>query len=102
MNSSEQKDFQHKTPTTVEIADTLDLVRNKLALPEIWTELNDNIREGYIEVERILSKKVEAFEQIDQSLSSEEGKMLAVWAVKYLRGEEITFERLLSVAVRKP
>ncbi|OJV15406.1 MAG: hypothetical protein BGO21_30905 [Dyadobacter sp. 50-39] len=102
MNSSEQKEYQHNIPTTTEIADTLDLVRNKLALPEIWTEPNEDIREGYTEVLRILSERVEVFEEIDQSLASEEAKKLAVWAVKYLRGEGITLERLLSVAVKRP
>ena len=102
MNSSEQKEYEHNVPTATEIADTLDLVRNKLALPEIWTELNDDIREGYTEVLRILSERVEVFEEIDQSIVSEEAKKLAVWAVKYLRGEGISLKQLLSVAVKKP
>jgi len=87
MNSSEQKDFEHPTPTPDEIEETIDLIYNKLALPQINVAKNDAIREGYYEAIEILTDRKSSYDQISKELKTVQGKAIAVLAVDYLNGE---------------
>lgn len=87
MNSSEQKDFEHPTPTPAEIESLVGIIRSRLALPQMQLAENDAIREGYLEAVKILTSGDKGYDQISKDLQTDHGKVIAVHAVDYLNGE---------------
>ncbi|WP_138477116.1 hypothetical protein [Dyadobacter bucti] len=87
MNSSEQKDFEHHSPTKDEIEHTINLIYGKLALPQIHVSSNAAIKEGYEEAIEILTDGKRSYNQISKNLKTDQGKAIAVHAVDYLNGE---------------
>lgn len=87
MNSSEQKDFDHQTPTLDEIEETIAIIDRKLSLPQINVTKNDAVREGYLEAFEILTNRKNSYDQISRELKTIQGKAIAVLAVDYLNGK---------------
>ncbi|WP_031527657.1 hypothetical protein [Dyadobacter crusticola] len=96
MNSSEQKDFEHATPTEDEINGTIDRLQEKLK--DAGTE--GELAEAYTQAIEILSKRITNYEELVLQSKSEASKTLGVLAVRYLNGETGT-DVLLNYPFKK-
>jgi hypothetical protein len=89
MNSAEQRDFEHITPTPAEVEVTQQAIRKVLSVPD----LNEQAAEGYHAALEILSGRT--FGQAAQL--SNRGKAIVVAAGDYLGGA-CSREALLALA----
>jgi len=87
MNSSEQKDFEHITPTEQEIDDTVAAIREILSSDKTFHSEHPDLVEGYEEAVRLLIARKANYDDIKPALLNTKSKAVAVLAVKYLNGE---------------
>ncbi|KAA0988932.1 hypothetical protein [Dyadobacter aurulentus] len=87
MNSSEQKDFEHITPTDEEVNDTIRQIRARIASPDRHDIRKEQIAQGYELALEILSEKSSNYADIPMKAGSEPAKAIAVLAINYLKGE---------------
>ncbi|TDE11616.1 hypothetical protein [Dyadobacter psychrotolerans] len=87
MNSSEQKDYEHATPTEDQVEETISMISRKLQHPSLDSEQNLGIKNGYKEALKILVGNVRSYEEISMLLEAGQPLSIAVMAVDYLNGE---------------
>jgi hypothetical protein len=87
MNSSEQKDYEHTTPSEEQIEETIQMISRKLQHPTTNSEENLGIKNGYREAIKILTGNVKSYEKIDLMLEAGQSLSIAKMAVDYLNGE---------------
>ena len=87
MNSSEQKNYEQRTPTPTEVEETIVVLKGILSLAEINLSENADIKEGYEEALRLISGSSTSYDIISPDLVSDKAKAIAVMAVDYLNGE---------------
>ena len=83
MNSSEQKDFEHATPTDDEVNDVVSRLRQRLSESGSGSEL----AEAYEKAIRILSEQDNSYDQLLDSSSSATTRTMVALALRYLNGE---------------
>ncbi|REA62071.1 hypothetical protein DSL64_10470 [Dyadobacter luteus] len=87
MNSSEQKDYEHSTPSEEQIEETIQMVARILQHPATSRDENAGIKNGYREAIKILTGNIRSYEEIDLMLEAGQPLSIAVMAVDYLNGE---------------
>jgi hypothetical protein len=87
MNSSEQKDFEHITPTEDEVNETIRQIEARLADVESGGSANEPLSQGYRLALQILTERSEDYTGIPLEASSEKAKAITVLAINYLKGE---------------
>ncbi len=76
-----------EVPTESEIEQTIADIEKWLKHPNMKKPVNRAIAEGYMEAGRILIEDVTSYKQISDSLTTVQGRAIAVLAVDYLNGE---------------
>ena len=84
MNSAEQKDYEHATPSDEEVQEIISVVRFKL---DKLKPDNQEIKSGYEAAVDILKKQIKNPEHIPPHLTANKSKAIAILAVNYLNGE---------------
>ncbi|KQS34211.1 hypothetical protein [Dyadobacter sp. Leaf189] len=83
MNSSEQKDFEHATPTDDEVNDMIRRLQEKLADAGTGNEL----AEAYEKAIRILKGRETEYNDLMDDASPAASRTIAALALRYLNGE---------------
>lgn len=73
-------------PSEAQIRQTIADIQKKLKRPEMARPINRSVKEGYTESVNILVEGRETYDGID-TLSTQQGRAIAVLAVDYLLGE---------------
>ena len=100
MNSAEQKDFEHVTPSNEEIRETISFISKKLDVPEMGLLENEPFKEGYSAAIKVLTNDIRTYEMLSQNLTTLGGKAIAILAVNYLNGE-CSQKTLLAFGIKK-
>ncbi|MCE7043593.1 hypothetical protein [Dyadobacter sp. CY312] len=87
MNSAEQKEYEHATPSEDQIEETIQMVSRKLQHPITNRDENIGLKNGYREAIKILAGNIRSYDKIDLMLEAGLPLSIAVMAVDYLNGE---------------
>ncbi|MCE7059679.1 hypothetical protein [Dyadobacter sp. CY343] len=87
MNSSEQRDFEHITPTEEEVNETIRQIQARLADVGSGSSADEPLSQGYRLALQILTERSEDYTDIPLEASSEKAKAITVLAINYLKGE---------------
>jgi hypothetical protein len=98
MNSSEQKDYEHATPTADQVRETIDRIKRKLA--EGHSADMQQISEGYRQAIAILENSGLKDEQSATGIDPDITGTIAALAVRYLQGES-SADTLLNYPAKK-